>query len=65
MNKDKKNGVYPIKAQINKDNNEEEENPIIEDLDETPKKDVDIVKITPNELINNFSKELNNFLKNE
>ena len=30
-------------------------NIIIEDLDETPKKDVDVVKITPNELINNFS----------
>ena len=65
MNKDKKNGVYPIKTQINKDNNEEEENPIIEDLDETPKKDIDVVKITPNELINNFNKELDNFLKNE
>ena len=65
MNKDKKNGVYPIKTQINKDNNEEEENPIIEDLDETPKKDIDVVKITPNELINNFNKELDHFLKNE
>ena len=65
MNKDKKNGVYPIKTQINKDNNEEEENPIIEDLDETPKKDIDVVKITPNELINNFNKELEHFLKNE
>ena len=65
MNKDKKNGVYPIKTQINKDNNEEEENPIIEDLDETPKKDIDVVKITPNELINNFNKELNGFLKSE
>ena len=65
MNKDKKNGVYPIKTQINKDNNEEEENPIIEDLDETPKKDIDVVKITPNELINNFTKELDHFLKNE
>ena len=65
MNKDKKNGVYPIKTQDNKDNNEEDGNIIIEDLDETPKKDVDVVKITPNELINNFSKELNNFLKNE
>ena len=64
MNKDKKNGVYPIKTQINKDNNEEE-NPIIEDLDETPKKDIDVVKITPNELINNFNKELEHFLKNE
>ena len=64
MNKDKKNGVYPIKTQINKDNNEEE-NPIIEDLDETPKKDIDVVKITPNELINNFNKELDHFLKNE
>ena len=65
MNKDKKNGVYPIKTQENKDNNEEEENPIIEDLDETPKKDIDVVKITPNELINNFNKELEHFLKNE
>ena len=65
MNKYKKNGVYPIKTQINKDNNEEEENPIIEDLDETPKKDIDVVKITPNELINNFNKELDHFLKNE
>ena len=64
MNKDKKNGVYPIKTQVNKDNNEEE-NPITEDLDETPKKDIDVVKITPNELINNFNKELDNFLKNE
>ena len=65
MNKDKKNGVYPIKTQINKDNNEEEENPIIEDLDKTNKKDIDVVKITPNELINNFNKELDHFLKNE
>ena len=66
MNKDKKNGVYPIKNHINKDNNEEdEEKAIKQDLDETPKKDIDVVKITPNELINNFNKELNGFLKNE
>ena len=38
---------------------------IIKDLDETPKKEIDIVKIMPNELINNFNKELNGFLKNE
>ena len=65
MNKDKKNGIYPIKTQENKDNNEDGEKPIIEDLDETPKKDMDVVKITPNELINNFNKELDHFLKNE
>ena len=65
MNKEKKNGVYPIKTQNNKDNNEERDNLIVEDLDETPKKDIDIVKITPNEIINNFNKELDNFLKNE
>ena len=66
MNKDKKDGVYPIKTFVNKDNNEdEEENDIIKDLDETPKKEIDIVKIMPNELINNFNKELNGFLKNE
>ena len=66
MNKDKKNGVYPIKEHINKDNNEEdEENAIKQDLDETPKKDIDTVKISPNELINNFNKELNGILKNE
>ena len=65
MNKEKKNGVYPIKTQNNKDNNEKRENLIVEDLDETPKKDIDIVKITPNEMINNFNKELDTFLKNE
>ena len=66
MNKDKKDGVYPIKNFLNKDNNEtEEDNLIIQDLDETPKKDIDVVKIMPNELINNFNKELDGFLKNE
>jgi hypothetical protein len=66
MNKDKKDGVYPIKNFMNKDNNEtEEDDLIIQDLDETPKKDIDVVKIMPNELINNFNKELNGFLKNE
>ena len=66
MNKGKKDGVYPIKDHINKDNNEEDEqSENIKDLDETPKKDIDIVKIMPNELINNFNKELNGFLKNE
>ena len=67
MNKDKKDGVYPVRTFINKDNNEdeEEESANVKDLDETPKKDIDIVKIMPNELINNFNKELNGFLKNE
>ena len=66
MNKGKKDGVYPIKDHINKDNNEEDEqSENIKDLDETPKKDIDIVKIMPNVLINNFNKELNGFLKNE
>ena len=62
MNKDKKQGVYPVKTNDNKDNNEEHSNNV--DLDETPKKEIDIVKIMPNELINNFTKELNDFLKN-
>ena len=66
INKDKKDGVYPIKKNRNKDNNEEDEqSENIKDLDETPKKEIDIVKIMPNELINNFNKELNGFLKSE
>ena len=66
MNKNKKEGIYPIKDHINKDNNEEDEqSENIKDLDETPKKEIDIVKIMPNELINNFNKELNGFLKSE
>ena len=65
MNKDKKQGIYPIKEyKNNKDNNEDQENTAVEDLDETPKKEIDIVKIMPNVLINNFNKELNEFLKN-
>ena len=44
---------------------EDEQSENIKDLDETPKKDIDIVKIMPNVLINNFNKELNGFLKNE
>ena len=66
INKDKKDGVYPIKKNRNKDNNDEDEqSENIKDLDETPKKEIDIVKIMPNELINNFNKELNGFLKSE
>ena len=66
INKDKKDGVYPIKKNRNKDNNEEDEqSENIKDLDETPKKEIDIVKIMPNVLINNFNKELNGFLKSE
>ena len=65
MNKDKKQGIYPIKdCKNNKDNNDDQENTVVEDLDETPKKEIDIVKIMPNVLINNFNKELNEFLKN-
>ena len=60
-NKRKKN--CPIKLQINKDNNSSYSKKTIQDLDETPKKDIDNLKIMPTELLTNFEKELKGYLK--
>mgnify|MGYP002624591417 CR=1 FL=1 len=61
-NKQKQN-YCPIKSRLNKDNNSTQSNNLsIQDLDETPKKYIDNVKINPQELLENFSKELNCYL---
>ncbi len=49
---------------MNKDNNCSNSE-TIKDLDETPKKYIDNLKIMPHELLNNFTKELNGYLKKE
>ena len=54
---------FPIKININKDNNSSNNDKTLQDLDETPKKDIDNLKIVPLELLNNFTKELKGFLK--
>ena len=65
-NKDnKRQNIFPIKPQINKDNNCSHNDITIEDLDETPKKDIDNLKIMPHELLNNFAKELKGYLKKD
>ena len=65
-NKDNKiQKMFPIKPQINKDNNCSNNDITIEDLDETPKKDIDNLKIMPHELLNNFAKELKGYLKKD
>ena len=55
---------WPSFNNKNKDNNCSD-NETIKDLDETPKKDIDNLKIMPYELLNNFNKELNGYLKKE
>ena len=55
---------YWPKSNMNKDNNCSN-NETIKDLDETPKKDIDNLKIMPYELLNNFTKELNGYMKKE
>ena len=58
-----KQNYCPIKSRLNKDNNSIQSNTLsIQDLDETPKKYIDNVKINPQELLENFSKELNCYL---
>ena len=58
-----KQNYCPIKSRLNKDNNSTQSNNLsIQDLDETPKKYIDNVKINPQELLENFSKELNCYL---
>ena len=65
-NKDnKRQNIFPTKPQINKDNNCSHNDITIEDLDETPKKDIDNLKIMPHELLNNFAKELKGYLKKD
>ena len=62
-NEENKPNYCPIKSRLNKDNNSTQSNNLsVQDLDETPKKYIDNVKINPQELLENFSKELNCYL---
>ena len=62
-NDENKPNYCPIKSRLNKDNNSTQSNNLsVQDLDETPKKYIDNVKINPQELLENFSKELNCYL---
>ena len=64
-NNNKIQNIFPIKTQLNEDKHYFEEENTIQDLDETPKKDIDNLKIMPHELLNKFSKELKGYLKKE
>ena len=57
-----KQNYFPIKKFVNKDNNSSNNEMTIQDLDETPKKVIDNLKIMPQELLNNFTKELKGYL---
>jgi serine/threonine protein kinase len=58
----KRQNNFPIKLNTNKDNISSDQI-TKEDLDETPKKDIDNLKIVPLELLNNFTKELKDYIK--
>ena len=60
-NKDNKR--QNIKKQTNKEYYYFKDENTMQDLDETPKKDIDYLKILPHELLNNFTKELKGYLK--
>ena len=60
-NKDNKR--QNIKKQINEEQHESKDENTMQDLDETPKKDIDNLKILPHELLTNFTKELKEYLK--
>jgi hypothetical protein len=60
-NKDNKR--QNIKKQTNKEYYYFKDENTMQDLDETPKKDIDYLKILPHELLNNFTKESKGYLK--
>ena len=60
-NKDNKR--QNTKMQINEEQHYFKDENTMQDLDETPKKDIDNLKILPQELLNNFTKELKGYLK--
>ena len=59
----KDNKIQNIKIQINEGQHYFKDENTMQDLDETPKKDIDNLKILPHELLNNFTKELKGYLK--
>ena len=60
--KDNKNQHY-FTIYKNKDNNSSNNENTVQDLDETPKKVIDNLKIMPQKLLNNFTKELKGYLE--